>query len=123
MTKKKTCVEKFQYMWNKLDEEEKRDLYELLSAVRGPDFDDDDLKMITTAKIRVFLFGSQEALKYTGSLNNSDPILESDIKQCPTVSDKQHFGNHVARAYDVINKLQGFPKLKDTYDDIWYHIS
>ncbi len=56
MTKKKDVVQKFKTFFTNLNVEDRKRLYDILAAVRGPDtYDVNDIKYRTTGRIRYLL--------------------------------------------------------------------
>ncbi len=118
MTKRKTSVQKFQKFWSKLSPTEHKELWNLMSAIRGPDDFNEMIKEQTTAKIRGFLFPTEnnnrvDYLDDVGGLFSRESIYDSDMKFLKTAQD--HFKSHVICAYVVISKMQN-PQVAKNFD-------
>lgn len=119
MTKKKNVVKKFQTFMTHLNPEEKRDIYNLLALVRGPDNGDEDIKHETTKKIRYLLklnepgsginFCSETFRRYPAF--STDPLdlsylehyLDIPLKTKPSDC---HFAVHVEDAVTTLKRLK-----------------
>jgi len=85
------------------------DLMGILSAVRGPDVDDDRLKQTTTAPLRSMIFprlwekARGDYVFPIGIWNMSDP--SSYIEPIATGFAAGHFNNHVLIAKEAIDRV------------------
>jgi len=110
MGKVPNYIKKFREYWQELDEESRLKMWNILTALRGPDNPSTDKeKTMTTAKIRYYLFGDsieyynlyfKNYEKYIGFEVNSEPLSIKDLKY---VWEKDiHFSNHIVLAYGTI---------------------
>jgi len=58
---RKNLIKRFQDFWGTLTAKEKEDLWNILTALRGPDHDNDRVKAITTCRIRGELLGKKHS--------------------------------------------------------------
>ena len=104
------CIQKFRGYWSQLTKDEQQEMWNILTALRGPDNPSTDKeKTMTTAKIRYYLFGDsieyynlyfKNYEKYIGFEVNSEPLSIKDLKY---VWEKYiHFSNHIVLAYGTI---------------------
>ena len=113
--KKKNVLDKFVTFFSSLDENEKDDLWGVLTALRGPDSNSELAKRYTTMRIRAELFNRKslidsngtEILKGTEALVNSEPpedAIDLGLTIVCLKEEKQHFLRHLKYAIEVLNE-------------------
>ena len=113
-TKGKNWLEKFQeFWWKDLTASQRRCLWGVLSAIRGPDSGDDDsqVKKGTTARIRYLLLGKSPRRSTYGYVLNVNKFSEVDADDVHNLG--WHFNDHILMA---INALNGVVKKSDMQD-------
>jgi len=108
--KKENVIDKFRKFWNKLKEEDKEYLYDILTALRHNDIDENsDYKFTTTARIRYGLFKNKTGTPL--AINNKNLTKNEIIKRNrwlnKTVS---HFRQHFSRAIEILTEFKELPK-------------
>ena len=100
----------FKALWENLNPNGKRELWHFITAMRGPDNNEnEDLKYHTTAYLRSFLIEATDnfhvgaIVNYTGEFNTS--LLKKD-----------HFGWHIKAAFSAL-KTSGLTRNK-TIDSV-----
>jgi len=117
MTKKLNPLEKFRRFWVRLPPEEREDLWDVITMLRGPDTENSDIiKAFTTARIRGKLIPLDSPLKYSGIPLWKVKLFryQFGISQQPLVSMEglpsfssnvsYHFISHYIAAYKVFKK-------------------
>ena len=79
------------------------DLCNILSVLRGPDSDDEQLKETHTAPLRLYLLGI-ETYKEAGY----SPSAFKVSRELPSVSPNNHFNRHICLAINIIRR-NGLP--------------
>lgn len=98
--------------WENMDEVAKREVWVILTALRGPDHGDFDLKSATTSLIRGAVLGNiPNAFSETV---DSARFLEI---RCDTPGRYDHFVNHASQAFDVLG-LAWFDRNGFVYDQV-----
>lgn len=88
------------------DTENARDLWDVMTALRGPDNEDDDIKRATTEVIRWHLLGKDPNMShfsgsYCGQDSEADMRLRLHLTQaCP--EEGLHFLNHATKAFEAL---------------------
>lgn len=85
---------KFKNFWDKLDAQEQPKLWDFLTALRGPDNEDANLKHKTTEVIRSFLL----------KINHNCPANTNRCDIFKISLKNNHFTRHTNRAMTVINQ-------------------
>lgn len=123
MTKKKNVLQKFGSFYNRLLDEERKQLIDLFSAWRGPDSQDESIKTRTSAKVRAailkytdtkFRLGDSSDKYYIDTYDifnrpcscevNKKPLSHSDI-----YLGDSHFSTHISVAYEHLRKMGELP--------------
>ena len=109
MTEKLSVLTKFNNFVEKLDTNETRDLYFVLTALRGPDFYDElgSLKSKTTSRIRSFI--SKKLMYHCSVIRN--PINNKNItsrNKRLKIGFRNHFAEHYKKAVEVIKRTEHY---------------
>lgn len=94
--------------------EEAKDLWAILSAMRGPDDSDDNIKFTSTCRIRGF------ALPHLAGIAGAivrDTLYHEGMRELIAFneSNSHHFNNHVRQAAIAIRKYSILPIESPTY--------
>lgn len=84
-------------------DQEARDLWDVLTALRGPDTNEPDLKMVTTARLR-YAMGLRKA-EHLSEDSIGDFIYEGPVKFPANKEMRGHFGKHVLAAKEKLEKM------------------
>lgn len=101
------AIMKFRKYWEDLDFDERRSMWYILTALRGPDADDSyAMKNLTTGRIRYELFGVKLAREIQGSWANVTPPKKKwpDTKHLNASS---HFLGHIYSALTSFRRVKG----------------
>lgn len=125
MKKQNSVFDKFQEFWKGLDSSEQKDLWDVMTALRGPDMEGNEfitLKLLTTARIRALLipkpyevFGfyiidSLKTAKKAIELRSSLPALSpTQAYRLLTNFNLEHFAKHFRNSLYVLGKR--YPKV------------
>jgi len=90
----------------KIYSDEKRNLWEIITGLRGPDFDDPDdkIKMATTAVIRYHTLGMAPSNSNGAIINPDEPAYVTMRKSMPV---GPHFQSHARRAFSALDLSWG----------------
>lgn len=112
---KNNPVYKFRLYWESLTVDEKKDMWSILTALRGQDQNgDDDVKQCTTGRIRKEFFMEHgmpyPCLVFPPPMDIPDEIkgIRATYFETPT-----HFQNHVDEAVDALSKYIFKSRLND----------
>lgn len=88
----------------KLNSTDLREMWPVLTALRGPDNGNDLLKDLTTMRIRSIL-GLENGL--FGALVKHKPLTDSQVIQRNNLlnTGDRHFANHIEHAYECLQQL------------------
>jgi hypothetical protein len=103
------------------DDDDSRLLWHILTALRGPDNSDKNLKEATTARLR-HAIGIKHCPRYcgphrpygsNGALLSTEPLpSSSDVYETVLQSAGSHFANHILKAIITIEYFQAKQLLK-----------
>ena len=119
--KPKNVVQKFRGFWSGLRKEEKEDLYDLLSAIRGPDIENDsqyqtslNIKKLGTGRVRYLLVGDiNKGITEPFKLDKSDLVkLSALIKKTNSIKNFSHYSGHLRIAIETLEEI-GIKEFKD----------
>jgi hypothetical protein len=123
VTKKKDVVQKFKTFYLGLDEVERRTLYDILTALRGPDDKSSRgvKKRNITNRIRYLLGIHSSGMADVGACNkpanfyvgtNSEPFPSFNFlnKKFKLTSSGKHYNEHALRALQELDALGYLPK-------------
>lgn len=116
MKKQDLVFDKFQKFWEELDEQEQRALWDVMSALRGPDSMVDSIKYLTTSRIRaLFIWGNKKVeattIKGAYAFNTltkarrhcgDNPLTPKEVRQILVKG--CHFKDHVFLALNALGK-------------------
>lgn len=108
---------KFRIFWNNLNQGERRDMWNILTALRGQDKDSDpDVKHSTTGRIRGELFAGDQ-LGYDLLVCINYPTLAEDIRMCreKLFDTPTHFQRHIQDATISLAKYIFKKRVNDLY--------
>jgi hypothetical protein len=125
--KRKSVFEKFRTFWKYLNKEEKYRLWHVLTAMRGPDSCNAELKEVTVGRIRKELF-KEFADELPGIVTSVIPTVDKsyvDEARKQGQEESKHFIRHVEDAVeclgdcvkDVQEFLESLLDLGDTEED------
>ncbi len=105
---------KFVKFWDSLSTRDQAELWDFLTALRGPDNDDPPLKFETTAIIRSFLLKRDHVCPADVNRTGSIKALLSQIAAIENKFDynrhpNEHFLRHIKHAFSAINNA-GLPR-------------
>ncbi|MCK5602656.1 hypothetical protein KAR91_12320 [Candidatus Pacearchaeota archaeon] len=115
VVKKLSLITKFRHFWSKLSESEQGDLWNILTALRGPDKGNSAAKYVTASRIRgellgkrficlksihgAYAFCSKEDAVAFCSLSEEIETGDDVRRECGA-----HFANHFTRAVEALKK-------------------
>lgn len=118
MKKQNSVFDKFQEFWGGLNYDEQRDLWDVMTALRGPDEEGESLiqvKLLSTARIRSLLVGKRlggrgtkgfvfdstaKAKEYCNAAYRKDALTPKGIKRI--LDNSYHFKNHLEMALESL---------------------
>ena len=120
---RRNVVEKFRGFYRGLSPNDRKHLYNILSAVRGPDVSKSidsasEVKEYGTARIRALLTGNDHNI---GGHMHDTPLDSQELKQLRQYMNKvmntkmYHYASHVEDALDILEEI-GIPEFKGWYD-------
>ncbi len=130
MTKQNSVFDKFQEFWKDLDYNEQKDLWDVMTALRGPDVPHsrkmEQIKLLTTARIRFLLIGAERdgargyvlrSLAEAKRCIGSPPLSPKKAKEFICQPQHTHFRSHLYIALKAL--IEQYPvAAKSIYKSI-----
>lgn len=113
---KKNLIERFRGFWGTLTLREKKDLWDIMTALRGNDQENDTLKYITTCRIRGELLGTEHKKSTTCIVYCSPNNKVIKRVACPRgVFSKSgwHSRHHTRSAIEALARYVPKKRIKD----------
>lgn len=109
----KNLITKFRKFWRTLSFMEQKRLWSIMTALRGEDGGNDDVKHRTTARIRGLLFGIK-LKKGTSGFFKPNPIVDTTMTQRERFQGtSDHFKHHIREALYSLKPYVKKEKFKD----------
>lgn len=110
----KNLITKFRKFWRSLGELEQKRLWHILTALRGEDDGEDDVKYRTTARIRGLLFGIRLKDEGLCGFFRPNPLDDTtDTNRDLFKQSSEHFQSHIRIALNALEPYVKKEKFKD----------
>jgi len=110
--KRRNALEKFHAFWKGLDDDERGKLWDIFSAIRGPDSESSGLKRQFSSRIRAELINRTELGNASHCAMIGTPFLDVELKKAINEieamdwKDNPHFLIHIHTALYVIRRIR-----------------